>query len=290
MSSPTSAKEQCVATFGEIMLRLSPPGFERVLQSPQLLATFGGSEANVAVALAQFGLSSRYISVLPANAVGDACVSELRRYGVDMSLAPRTPGRMGIYFVESGANQRPSKVTYDRANSAFACARPGSIDWKQALTGAQWLHVSGISPAVGASGAELTLEALTAARELEIKTSCDLNFRKNLWQWGKAACEVMPAVIRLCDVCIANEEDCQQALNIHVDIDVESGSLEREKFQELSERVLATFPNLEAIAITLRESKSASHNSWSACLNTRGGKADGNSPGDARSCSAGGTR
>src|SRR5947209_10273855 len=197
-----------VALFGEIMLRLSPPGLERVLQSPQLLATFGGSEANAAVSLAQFGLHARYITMLPANAVGDACVGELRRFGVDTGCIVRSDRRIGIYFVEAGANQRPSKVIYDRANSAIACARPGDIDWKSALSGAQWFHTTGITPAISTSAAELTLEGLRAARDLGMRTSCDLNFRKNLWKWGKAACEVMPAVASLCDVCLANEEDC----------------------------------------------------------------------------------
>jgi 2-dehydro-3-deoxygluconokinase len=256
-----------IATFGEIMLRLSPPGYERLLQTPQLLATFGGGEANVAVCLAEWGLDSRYLTVLPQNPLGDACAGELRRFGVDTRFIVSAPGRrMGVYFVEAGANQRSSKVIYDRDRSALACAKPGDIDWKGALAGVQWFHTTGITPAISASAAELVLEALHAARELGIRTSCDLNFRKNLWKWGKAACEVMPALARLCDVCIGNEEDCQQALNIHVDIDVESGSLEREKYQEMAERVLATYPGMQAIAITLRESKSASHNGWSACL------------------------
>ena len=257
------------ATFGEIMLRLSPPGLERLLQSPQFVATFGGGEANVAVALAQFGAKSRFITVLPpANPIADAFVGELRRFGVDSDHIARAPGRMGIYFVESGANQRPSKVLYDREHSSIALARPGSIDWRSALRDVSWFHITGITPAISASAAELAIESLRSAKERGIQTSCDLNYRKNLWKWGKTAGEVMPQLANLIDVCIANEEDCQKALNIHVDIDVESGSLEREKYAELGERVLATYPNLKLLAITLRESKSASHNSWSACLHT----------------------
>ncbi len=256
-----------VAAFGEIMLRLTPPGFERFLQSPQFQATFGGGEANVAVSLAQFGASSRFITVLPqANPIADAFLGELRRFGVDAGHVVRGPGRLGVYFVEAGANQRGSKVVYDRENSAIALAKPGSIDWKSALNGVTWFHISGITPAISASAAELSVEALQTARSLGIQTSCDLNYRKNLWKWGKAACEVMPELIKLTDICIANEEDCQKALSVHVDIDVESGTLEREKYSELAERVLATYPNLKRIAITLRESKSASHNGWSACL------------------------
>jgi 2-dehydro-3-deoxygluconokinase len=261
-----------VATFGEVMLRLTPPGFERFLQSPQFMATFGGAEANVAVSLAQFGVATRLITVLPdRNFLADALVGELRRYGVEASHIVRGPGRLGVYFVEAGANQRPSRVLYDREGSAIARAKPGSIEWKTALKDASWFHTTGITPAISASAAELVLEGLHAARAMRIQTSCDLNYRKNLWKWGKPASEVMPEIAKLVDICIANEEDCQQALNLHVDIDVESGTLEREKYSELSDRVLATYPNLKMLAITLRESTSASHNRWSACLHTRGG-------------------
>jgi 2-dehydro-3-deoxygluconokinase len=258
-----------IATFGEVMLRLTPPGYERFLQSPHFNATFGGGEANVAVSIANFGGQSRYITVLPkANAIADALISEVRRFGVDTAQIVRGPGRMGVYYVEAGANQRPSKVLYDREGSAIALASPGSIDWKAALSGATWFHTTGITPAISGSAAELALEALRTAREMGIQTSCDLNYRKNLWKWGKSASEVMPEIAKLTDVCIANEEDCQKALNVQVDIDVESGSLEREKYAELGQRVLAAYPGMKMIAITLRESKSASHNGWSACLNT----------------------
>jgi 2-dehydro-3-deoxygluconokinase len=256
-----------VATFGEVMLRLTPPGFERLLQSPQLCATFGGGEANVAVSLAQFGLPSRFITVLPAaNAIADSFLGELRRFGVDDRSIVRAPGRMGIYFVETGANQRPSKVLYDREHSAIALARPGLIDWPAALAGASWFHITGITPAISASAAALAIESLDAARKLGLQVSCDLNFRKNLWKWGSSAAEVMPALVKRSHLLIANEEDCQKCINVHVDVDVESGKLEREKYRELCERVLATFPNLQRIAVTLRESKSASNNGWSACL------------------------
>ncbi len=181
----------------------------------------------------------------------------------------RGPGRLGIYFVETGANQRPSKVVYDREHSAIALAEPGSIDWRGALEGATWFHITGITPALSESAAALALESVRKAKELGATVSVDLNYRKNLWRWGKKAHEVMPELIRHADVCIANEEDCQKCLNIHVDIDVESGELEREKYEELAERVLATYPNLTQLAITLRESKSASHNGWSACLHNR---------------------
>ena len=251
------------------MLRLTPPGFERFLQTSAFVATFGGGEANVAASIAQLGGQSRFITVLPqSNPIADACIGELRRFGVDTAQIARGPGRMGLYYVEAGANQRASKVVYDRENSSLAIAKQDAIDWKKALAGVSWFHITGITPAISASAAELAIRALQEARNLKIQTSCDLNFRKNLWKWGKASSEVMPELAKLTDVCIANEEDCQKALNIHVDIDVESGRLEREKYSELAERVLATFPNLKMIAITLRESKSASHNGWSAVLHT----------------------
>ena len=252
------------------MLRLAPPGFERFLQSPQFLATFGGGEANVAVAVAQFGGNSRFVTVLPgSNPIVDAFIGELRRFGVDASHIVRGHGRLGIYFVEPGANQRPSKVVYDREGSAIALAEPGSIDWPAALEGASWFHITGITPALSESAAALSLESVKAAKELGLKVSIDLNFRKNLWRWGKKAADVMPELLKHADVCIANEEDCQKCLNIHVDIDVESGELEHEKYNELAERVLASYHNLQYLAITLRESKSASHNGWSACLHNR---------------------
>jgi len=254
-------------TFGEIMLRLAPPGFERFLQSPQFVATFGGGEANVAVAVATFGLPARYVTLLPpANPIADAVVAELRRFAVDTSQIVRAPGRMPVYYVETGANQRASKVVYDRDYSSVALAKPGDIDWDAAFEGCGWFHITGITPAISASAADLSFEAARAARAKGLTVSCDLNYRKNLWKWGKPANEVMPELLKLVDICIANEEDCQKCINVHVDIDVESGSLERQKYQELCERVLATYPNLKLLAVTLRESKSASHNGWSACL------------------------
>ncbi len=256
-----------VVTFGEIMLRLAPPGFERFLQSPQFVATFGGGEANVAVACAQFGIGARYVTVLPKdNPIVDAFIGEMRRFGVDASGVHRGKGRFGIYFVEPGANQRPSKVVYDREGSSIAIAAPGAIDWKATLAGGDWLHVTGITPALSQSAADLALESLEAARAAGLKISIDLNYRKNLWKYGKAASEVMPALLKLADVCIANEEDCQTALGIKVDVDVHSGKLDHAAYQRLAESVLAQYPNLSSIAITLRESFSASHNGWSACF------------------------
>jgi 2-dehydro-3-deoxygluconokinase len=259
-------------TFGEIMLRLAPPGFERILQTGQFVATFGGGEANVAVALAQLGLQAAFVTVLPdKNPIADAVVGELRRFGVDTSKIVRSKGRMGVYYVEAGANQRPSKVVYDRENSAIALAKPGDIDWSRAFDDAGWFHVTGITPALSSSAADLALEAVKAAQGRGITVSCDLNYRKNLWKWGRPAAEVMRALMKHIDIAIANEEDVQMALGIEAEVDVHSGKLDRQQYEKLTAKVLSEYPNLKAIAITLRESKSASHNGWTACLNDRQG-------------------
>lgn len=257
-----------VVSFGEIMLRLAPPGFERFLQSPQFMATWGGGEANVAVALGGFGVPARYVTVLPQNPLADAFLGELRRFGVDDRYVVRGKGRLGIYFVEPGANQRPAKVVYDREGSAIALAKPGMIDWERTFSGAGWFHITGITPALSQSAADLAIESVSAAKERGLTVSCDLNFRKNLWKYGKSAHEVMPELARRTDVLIANEEDCQMALGIQSDVDVHSGKLDRSAYQQLAEKVRQTYPNLKTIAITLRESHSASHNGWSACLYT----------------------
>jgi 2-dehydro-3-deoxygluconokinase len=252
------------------MLRLAPPGFERLLQSPQFVATFGGGEANVAVALAGFGWPAAYVTVLPPNhPIADAVIGELRRFGVDTSRIVRAKGRMPVYYVETGANQRPSKVVYDRDNSAIALAKPGDIDWDRVFDGAGWFHITGITPALSASAAELSNQAMRKAREKGLTVSCDLNYRKNLWKYGKTAQQVMGELFRLVDVGIANEEDCQAALGIHADVDVSSGQLHADAYRALAEKVLSAYPTLKMLAITLRESKSASHNGWSACLHDR---------------------
>src|SRR3954453_7580200 len=200
-------------TFGEIMLRLAPPSFERFLQSPQFVATFGGGEANVAVALSGFGLPAGYVTALPPNnPIADGAIAELRRFGVDTSKIVRLKGRMGIYYLEAGANQRPSKVVYDRDNAAIALAKPGDINWDSALDGAGWFHITGITPALSASAADLALESVQKARSNGITVSCDLNYRKNLWKYGKSAAEVMRELVKFVDISIANEEDCQMAL------------------------------------------------------------------------------
>ena len=253
-------------SLGEIMLRLKTPGHERFFQSPSLEATFGGGEANVAVALSNYGLDAGFISALPDNDIGESALRELRRFGVDTSHIRRSGDRVGIYYLETGANQRPSKVVYDRAGSSICEAGPGDFDWPGIFDGARWLHITGITPALSRSAAELSLEAVAAAKEAGVTVSCDFNFRGKLWKWGKTAPEVMSELVKFVDVGIANEEDCQKSLGITVDVDVESGELDTAKYDALSAKVLNQYPDMSAIAITLRESHSADRNGWSACL------------------------
>src|SRR5688500_2670917 len=259
-----------VVTFGEVMLRLKSPAHELLFQSPMLEATFGGAEANVAVSLANYGVPVSFATAIPANAVGDACMGELRRFGVDTRHIRRQGERIGIYFLEAGANQRPSKVTYDRSGSAIATARSGDFDWDTILEGAKWFHVTGVTPAITASAAEHAIEGAKRAREKGITVSCDYNYRKNLWKYGKKAPEVMRELVKHVHVGIANEEDCQKALGVDIEVDVHSGALETERYKAIAERVLEEFPNLERQVITLRESRGADVNGWSAVMATRG--------------------
>ena len=258
-----------VVTFGEVMLRLKSPAHELLFQSPVLEATFGGAEANVAVSLANYGVPVSFATAIPANAVGEACMGELRRFGVDTKHVRRQGDRIGIYFLEAGANQRPSKVTYDRSGSAIATARSGDFDWDTILNGAKWFHVTGVTPAISQSAAELAIEGAKRAREKGITVSCDYNYRKNLWKYGKKAPEVMRELVKHVHVGIANEEDCQKALGVDIEVDVHSGALETERYKAIAERVLEEFPNLERQVITLRESRSADANGWSAVMHNR---------------------
>jgi 2-dehydro-3-deoxygluconokinase len=260
-----------IATFGEIMLRLSPPGKERLFQSPRLEAVFGGGEANVAVSLAILGHRSRWISVVPADPVGEAALRELRRYGVDVGRVVRAGRRLGIYFAETGANERPTQVLYDREGSAVAEARPGDIDWAAALDGMDRLHVTGITPALSASAAALTLEAVKAARAKGLAVSLDLNYRAKLWRYGRPAPEVMRELAAEVDLLIGNEEDCQKALGFGPGADVARGRLDVAAYEALTAEVMTGFPNVGRLAITLRESLSADWNRWSAVMRTAAG-------------------
>lgn len=258
-----------VVTLGEIMLRLKSPGFERLLQRPELEATFGGGEANVAVSLAGYGLEARFVSAVPANPVGDACITELRRRGVDTTHIRRQGERLGVYFLEAGANQRPSKVLYDRSHSAIAEARPEDIDLDRAFEGADWFHISGITPAISESAAEISIAAVRRAAERGLTVSCDLNYRKKLWNYGKTPAAVMGEIIPHVDVAIGNEEDFQKSLGVEMPGAVESGELDREAYAEMAAQVLGAHGKLGKVAVTLRESRSASHNGWSAMLASR---------------------
>ena len=256
-----------IITFGEIMLRLSPPGQLRFSQARSFDVVYGGGESNVAVSLAIFGLEAAFVSRVPANPLGDACIQFLRQYGVDTRFLLRGGSRLGIYFLEHGAAQRGSNVVYDRAHSAFAEIQPGMLDWDSVLTGADWLHWTGITPAVSPGAAETCLEALRAARRKGLVISCDLNYRAKLWGWGKTAGEVMSELVGLCDLAIGNEEDAEKVFGIHAPgADVTGGKVSAEQYQSVCEALNARFPSLKTIAITLRGSRSASHNAWSALL------------------------
>lgn len=258
-----------VITFGEIMLRLKAPGSERLFQSPALEATFGGAESNVAVSLASFGLDVAFVTALPANPVGDAALGELRRFGVNTRFIRRSGERMGLYYLEAGANQRASRVVYDRAHTAIATVGSTDFDWDRILDGADWLHVTGITPAISGAAAAATLECVRRARAAGVTVSCDYNYRKNLWQYGARPPDVMREIVGHVNVGIANEEDCQRSLGIELDVDVRAGTLDAASYRSLAARVLEQFPNLDRQVITLRESRSADDNSWSACLLNR---------------------
>lgn len=256
-----------VVTFGEIMLRLSPPGHLRFSQARSFDVIYGGGESNVAVSLAHFGIDTDYVTRLPQNDVGDACENYLRQFGVGTKHIVRGGDRLGIYFLEHGAVHRGGKVIYDRAGSALASIQPGIIDWQAAFEGATWFHWTGITPAISESAAATCLEGVRAAKELGLTVSCDLNYRSKLWKWEKRPSEVMQDMVALCDVAIGNEEDAAKVFDIHApDTDVTSGKLDAEKYRTVCQQLSERFPNLKTIAITLRGSLSASHNTWSAVL------------------------
>ena len=254
-----------VITFGEIMLRLSPPGFERFLQTQQFVATFGGGEANVAVCVAAFGLESVYITAVPKHAIGEAVIKSLRAEGVRTDQIVRSGSRLGVYYAEAGASQRASNVIYDRANSSIAEMKPDAVDWKATFTGADWYHVTGITPALGPNCVESTKRSLAAARAAGVRVSVDLNFRKKLWTEAQAQ-QTMGPLMRDVDLVIANEEDLQSVLGVHVPgTDVTTGQLDLAGFRQAAEQVTRDF-GPKMVAITLRESVSASDNGWSAVL------------------------
>ena len=254
-----------VITFGEIMLRLAPEGYYRFVQADTFGATYGGGEANVAVSLANYGFDAKFVTKLPAHEIGQAAVNALRKYGVDTSYIARGGERVGIYFLEKGASQRPSKVIYDRAGSSIATASPEDFDWNEIFAGAEWFHFTGITPALNDEVAAICLEACKAAKAADVKISCDLNYRKKLWSREKAG-EVMAQLCKYVDVCIANEEDAADVFGIKAaDTDVSRGAVNHESYKDVAKQLAERF-GFEKVAITLRESLSANDNNWSAML------------------------
>lgn len=254
-----------VVTFGELMLRLSPEGYYRFVQAEKLAATFGGAEANVSVSLANYGFDSVFVSKLPAHEIGQCAVNSLRKYGVDTSRIIRGGDRLGIFYVEKGASQRPSKVIYDRTGSAIAQASPDEFHWKEILDGASWFHFTGITPALSDQMAAACLEACKAAKELGITVSCDLNYRNKLWTKEKAG-KVMGELCEYVDVCIANEEDAADVFGIKAaDTDITAGTVSTQGYKAVARQLTERF-HFQKVAFTLRESFSANDNGWSAML------------------------
>jgi 2-dehydro-3-deoxygluconokinase len=256
-----------VVTFGEIMLRLSPLGQLRFTQARSFEAIYGGGESNVAVSLANYGIPAEFVTRLPNNDIGEACLQFLRQYGLETNHIVRGGDRLGIYFLESGAVQRGSKVIYDRAGSSFATIQPGMIDWDTLFAGVEWFHWTGITPAISQSAAAACLEAVQAARRHGVRVSADLNYRAKLWKWGRSAGDVMSELVALCDVAIGNEEDAEKVFGIRAPgADVTAGKVHASQYEQVCRQLQARFPRLQTIAITLRGSLSASHNTWSAVL------------------------
>jgi len=256
-----------VVTFGEIMLRLSPPGYLRIVQARSFEVIYGGGEANVAIALANFGVPVDFVTRLPPNEIGDACINYLRQFGVGVDKIIRGGERLGIYFLEKGAVQRGSKVIYDRAHSSMATIEPAMIDWEKVFSDACWFHWTGITPAISRGAAETCLEAVKKAKEMGLTVSCDLNYRSKLWKWGKSAGEVMGELVKYADIAIGNEEDAEKVFGIKAPgVDVLKGKVEAEKYLYVAKELMKRFPNLSKVAITLRGSISASHNTWSGVL------------------------
>ncbi len=260
---------QKVVTFGEIMLRLATTDYKRFIQSDSLSSTFGGGEANVAVSLANYGIAVDFISRLPENEIAEWSISELRKYNVGTSKILRGGERLGIYFLETGAVSRPSKVIYDRDHSSFADIQKGMFNWKDILKDATWFHWTGITPAVSQGAADACLEAIKTANEMGITVSCDLNYRKNLWKYGKSAREIMPQLVEGCDIILGNEEDAEKVFGIKPEgfnAEYAGGEIEVVKFESVCKQIMQKFPRANKVIITLRGSINANHNRWGGCL------------------------
>ncbi len=258
-----------IVTFGEIMLRLATPGYLRFSQTNELSATFGGGEANVAVSLANYGMEAEFVTRLPENDIAAACVKDLHKHGVKTDHIVYGGDRMGIYFLETGAVARASKVVYDRAHSAISEIKPGMIDWEQVLAGADWFHWTGITPAISQGAADVCLEAIQTANRLGIPVSCDLNYRKNLWKYGKNASEVMPDLVAGCDIILGNEEDAEKVFGIKpegFDVTATAGEVNAAEFESVCTQLMQRFPRARKVIITLRGSINANHNTWGGVL------------------------
>ena len=260
-----------VVTFGEIMLRLSSPGYQRFIQTTSLNAGFGGGESNVAVSLANYGIPTEFVTRLPENDIADWCIADLRKYNVGVNHILRGGERVGIYYLETGAVARASKVVYDRAHSAVADIKPGMVNWKEVFKDAQWFHWTGITPAISQGAADACLEAIKVANEMGVTVSTDLNFRKNLWQYGKTAQEVMPALVEGCDVILGNEEDAEKVFGIKpegFEVEHTGGEVDAAEFESVCEQMKKRFPRAKKVIITLRGSINANHNTWGGCLHS----------------------
>jgi len=256
-----------VVTFGEIMLRLTPPGFKRFSQTNNFEAIYGGGESNVAVSLANYGIPSTFVSRLPDNDIGQCALMELRKRGVDTSQILRGGERLGIYFLEIGAVSRGSKVIYDRAHSAMSTIQAGMVDWENVFKDAEWFHWTGITPAISQGAADACLEAIKVANKMGVTVSTDLNYRKKLWKYGKEPGEVMPALVEGCDVILGNEEDAEKHFGLHPDgADVTSGHVDAKSYLSVLKKLMEMFPRAKKVITTLRGSISASHNTWSGVL------------------------
>ena len=258
-----------IITFGEIMLRLATPGYLRFSQADTLNATFGGGEANVAVSLANYGCDAEFVTRFPDNDIAQAFIADLHKHGVGTSYCVFGGERLGIYFLETGAVARPSKVVYDRAHSAISEIQPGMIDWDKVFEGADWFHWTGITPAISQGAADVCLEAVKAANRLGVTVSCDLNYRKNLWKYGKKASEVMPELVACSDIILGNEEDADKVFGIKpegFDVTATGGQVDQKRFQSVGEQLMAKFPRAKKVIITLRGSINANHNTWGGVL------------------------
>lgn len=258
-----------VVTFGEVMLRLSTPGYQRFIQATNLNATFGGGEVNVAVSLANYGIPTEFVSRIPSNDIAEWCLSDIRKYNVGVNHILRGGERLGIYFLETGAVARSSKVIYDRANSAIATIKPGMVNWYEVFKAAQWFHWTGITPALSQGAADACMEAIRVANEMGITVSTDLNYRKNLWKYGKTASDIMPALVEGCDIILGNEEDAEKVFGIKpegFDVSHTGGEVDAAEFESVCTQLKARFPRAQKVIITLRGSVNANHNTWGGCL------------------------